>query len=188
MADDWKLLVGQLSDREIARRFEIGASTVRRYRAANNIPEFSPSSQELPTTLLEQLETKTNYRLAKEFGVSAKQIKLARVRLGIPEHKVIRQKFKPLEDNIWTEEALALLGTMPDSELADLLGISNFPVKQKRKELGVGAYKPPYPEITPEIATEFGITSDSTLAKRLGVSASFIRKARLKWMKGNMPK
>ncbi|MCZ4324664.1 hypothetical protein O4H56_21800, partial [Pseudomonas anguilliseptica] len=55
-------------------------------------------------------------------------------------------------------------------------------VKKKRKELGIAAYQAPFPEITPEIAAEFGRVSDSVLAKRLGVSASHIRRARLRWM------
>lgn len=178
MTADWKLLAGRMSDREISRRFGIGASTVRRFRLANNIPEFSYDDLKLPALLLEQLETKTNYRLAKEFGVPIKRIKHVRSKLNIQEPKTTRERFKPLED-VWTSEALALLGTMPDTELADILDISNFPVKQKRKELGIMAYRRVLPEITPEIMAEFGATSDRALAERLGVSASHIRIARI---------
>ncbi|WJM97328.1 hypothetical protein QEP73_04140 [Pseudomonas defluvii] len=84
---------------------------------------------ELSPDLIVQLAKKTNYRLAKRFGVSIKRIKRARAELKIPESKISRERFKPLED-IWTSEAIALLGMMPDTEVADRLGVSNFPVKK----------------------------------------------------------
>lgn len=152
---DWKSYAGEMSDREVARRFGIGASTVRRFRHSSDIPKFFPGRAELPAALVTQLAMETNHRLAKGFGVSIKRIEQARAELKIPEPKTIRERFKPLED-IWTSEAIALLGRMPDTEVADRLGVSNFPVKKKRKELGIQSYKRPLPEITPEIASEFG--------------------------------
>lgn len=86
-----------------------------------------------------------------------------------------------LSKGIWNEQTIALLGTMSDYELADRLKVSNYPVKEKRKELGIKAFEKPYPEISPALAAEFGMTSDGVLAERLGVSASFIRRARLRW-------
>lgn len=177
--NDWKACVGKMSDREVARRFGLGASTVRRFRQSNNILGFCPEDTELSPDLIVQLAKETNYRLAKRFGVSIKRIEQARAELKIPEPKTIRERFKPLED-IWTSEAIALLGRMPDTEVADRLGVSNFPVKKKRKELGIKSYKRPLPEITPEIASEFGRVSDAELARRFNVSVSFIRRARIK--------
>ena len=71
------------------------------------------------------------------------------------------------------------------AQVADRLGVSNFPVKKKRKELGIQSYKRPLPEITPEIASEFGGVSDAELARRFNVSVSFIRRARIKMEKGS---
>lgn len=71
---------------------------------------------------------------------------------------------------------------MPDYELADRLKVSNYPIKSKRKELGIKAFEKPYPKITAKIAAEFGLTSDRILAERLGVSPSYIRRARLRWL------
>ncbi|AYN13816.1 hypothetical protein JRG49_03695 [Pseudomonas fulva] len=176
---DWKACIGKMSDREVARRFGLGASTVRRYRHSIGIPEFHPEDIELPTELIEQLATRTNYQLAQEFGVSIKRIKRKRGELRIQEPKTARERFKPLED-IWTNEAIAMLGKMPDTEVADRLDISNFPVKKKRHELGIQAYKRPLPKITPEIASAFGVVSDAELARQLGVSVNYIRKARIK--------
>ena len=186
MSKDWTLLAGKVSDREISKRFDIGASTVRRYRLLHDIPPFDPGSTAVPETLHDQLGTRSNYRLAQDFKIPVNRIATLRTEVGIPEPKVLRPRFMPLEEGIWTEETTALLGTMTDPALADLLGVSRFPVKKKRQELGIAAYQPSYPEITAELAAEFGISSDSNLAKRLGVSANFIRRARLKWSKNHL--
>ncbi len=79
---DWKACIGKMSDREVARRFGPGASSVRRYRHSIGIPEFHPEDIELPTELIEQLATRTNYQLAQEFGVSIKRIKRKRGELA----------------------------------------------------------------------------------------------------------
>jgi len=104
----------------------------------NNILGFCPEDIKLSPDLIVLLAKETNYRLAKRFGVSIKRIKRARAELKIPESKISRERFKPLED-IWTSEAIALMGMMPDTEVADRLGISNFPVK---KCVGSLEYKP----------------------------------------------
>lgn len=63
---------------------------------------------------------------------------------------------------------------MPDTEVADRLGVSNFSVKKMRKELGIQAYKRPLPEMTPETISEFAGLSDAEIARRLSVSVSYI--------------
>lgn len=182
MAEDWNEFVGEMSDREVSRRFGVGSSTVRRYRLQHYMSAHNPRDVATPVGLLEKLATGSNYQLTKEFNISAGRVEALRTEVGIPEPRVQRSRFEPLEKGIWTEEAIALLGTMPDPELADRLGVSRTPVKKKRKELGIAAYQAQFPEITAEIAAEFGKVSDSVLAKRLGVSASYIRRARLRWM------
>lgn len=176
---DWKLSVGKMSDREVARLFDISATTVRRYRHARGIPQFYAKGAALPSELSTRLATATNYRLSMEFGISLERIKAVRTNVGIPEPKTVRERFTPLED-IWSDEAISLLGARPDTEVADRLGVSNFPVKRKRAELGIAAYKRPLPEITREILSEFPTVSDVELAQRLGVSSSYVRRARVK--------
>lgn len=177
--NDWKLIVGKISDRDVARVCGVSASTVRRYRLSNGIPAFCPRDADTPPKLIEKLATESNYQLSRTFKVSLERIKAVRAELGIPEPKIVRERFTPLED-IWSDEAVSLLGTMPDTEIADRLGTSNFPVKQKRAELGIAAYKRPLPEITLDILSEFATVSDVELAQRMGVSASYVRRARVK--------
>ncbi len=182
MAEHWNEVAGKMSDREVARRFGICSNTVRRYRLNFGIPAYDPRSTEAPIGLLEKLAIESNYQLAKEFNIATSRVEALRTETGIQEPKLQRPRFIPLEVGIWTDSAIAMLGTMPDPELADRLGVSRTPVKKMRKKLGIAAYKEPFPEITAEIAAEFGKVSDSSLAKRLGVSASFIRRARMKLM------
>lgn len=54
-----------------------------------------------------------------------------------------------------------------------------------RRELGLQAYKRPLPEMTPEIISEFGGLSDAEIARRLSVSVSYIRRARINMEKGS---
>lgn len=183
MRGDWKLLAGKMSDREVSRRFCVGSSTVGRYRLLHGVPAYDPRDVVIPEGLLERLGASSDYQLAQDFKIPANYITSLRANVGVPEPKVFRTRFVPLEEGIWTDETLALLGTMPDPALADRLGVSRFPVKKKRKELGIAPYQESYPEITAEIAAEFGKNSDSVIAKRLGVSTTFIRRARLKWSK-----
>jgi transcriptional regulator with XRE-family HTH domain len=184
MSDEWKSLAGKKSDRELSKLYSVGSSTVRRYRLQQNIPAYNLQDRVLPEAFFEQLATHSDYQLARKFNVSSSYIAELRVEVEIPGPKVIRVRFEPLEEGVWTDETIALLGTMPDPELADRLGVSRTPVKKKRKELGIKAYKETYPEITPEIAAEFGISSDIAIARRLGVSASYVRRARLKVLEG----
>lgn len=179
---EWMEMVGKFSDREVARRFGVSASKVRRYRLKTKISYCV--NPEIPDDLADGLISMTNYQLRQKFGVSMARISELRLKLEVPEPRVEREKFQPLDPGFWTDEAVSLLGTMPDPELADRLGISRFPVKQKRKELGIAPYRKDYPEITAEVAAEFGVVSDGIIAKRLGVSTSFVQRARKKWLDG----
>lgn len=176
---EWRLSVGKMSDREVARLFGIGATTVRRYRHSKGIPEFYPKDGALPPELSTRLATETNYRLSRAFKISMERIRALRTALEIPEPRITRERFAPLKD-VWSDEAISLLGSMPDTEVGDRLGISKFPVRRKREELGIPAHKRAMPEITSEILSDFGTVSDLELAQRLGVSASYIRRARVK--------
>ncbi|WP_455232867.1 hypothetical protein [Geopseudomonas aromaticivorans] len=112
----WMEIAGKISDREVSRRFGVSASTVRRYRVKNDIPACEVS--DVPDEIFDSLETMTNYRLSKKFKISMERISELRFKAGVPEPRVERVKFQPLEPDFWTDEAISLLGTMPDPDLA----------------------------------------------------------------------
>jgi len=68
------------------------------YAIPATFTKFFPGRAELPAAPVTQLAMETNHRLAKGFGVSIKRIEQARAELKIPEPKIIRERFKPLED------------------------------------------------------------------------------------------
>ena len=175
---DWMEKAGKISDREIARRYGVSASTVRRFRLLNKIPACAVA--ELPQEAISNLGSMTNYKLNKLYHAPLARIAEERTRLGIPEPKIKRDKFIRLVPDFWTAETISQLGTMPDPELADKLGISKYPIRKKRQELGIASFRKSYPAITDEIAAKFGTLSDRRIAELLGVSPSHIQRARKK--------
>lgn len=51
MAEDWKEFVGEMSDREVSRRFGVGSSTVRRYRLRCGMSAHNPRDVATPVGL-----------------------------------------------------------------------------------------------------------------------------------------
>lgn len=86
---------------------------------------------------------------------------MAKSRKGIP-----RPNFN------WTEEAIQLLGTTIDREVASKLGISTGAVALKRKKLGIASYKPSWApiKIPPALERQLGKKTDAEIADALGVS------------------
>lgn len=84
------------------------------------------------------------------------------------------RKRKPIK---WTEEVIALLGVIPDTEIAKQLGISAITVGRKRRELNIPSYswggrKPR--KWTKKMIALLGTMPDSEVAKRLGISLTTI--------------
>lgn len=91
----------------------------------------------------------------------------------------------------WTPEVDALLGTVPDSEIASRLGCERKTVSHRRKCLGIEASfdrknNTPPPnnggwnriELPPEVIALLGSMPDYRLAKIAGVNKTLIRRAR----------
>ena len=80
----------------------------------------------------------------------------------------------------WTKEALGLLGTKPDSEIAKLLGLSSNTVSHKRRSQGIVGRKPKRdPIVMPEhLIHHLGKWTDAKIAKEIGVSANAVSKYR----------
>lgn len=73
----------------------------------------------------------------------------------------------------WTPEKDVLLGTMPDTKLAQQLGLRNREVVRRRRgQLGIPSYRESTHPWTPENDALLGTMLDSELAKKLGVTRS----------------
>jgi hypothetical protein len=88
---------------------------------------------------------------------------------------------------LWTPEEDALLGTMPDKDVAERIGRTPTAVHAHRSDLGIPSFfmrKPPRkpPRWTPEKDALLGTMPDSVLARKLRCSpmSVFYRRRRLK--------
>ena len=74
-------------------------------------------------------------KLADKFGVSKSLICRYRVMHGIPAFQQSKS-----EKNVWTDEAVALLGTMRDGDLAKILGVGQTAVHRARASRGIAPH------------------------------------------------
>lgn len=96
-----------------------------------------------------------------------------------------------------SEDIIARLGSVPDYILAKEIGISKFVISKHRRRLGIlpcatstgqnGTFKsgephrrwrPKSPDLLAEIAAQLGTMTDEALAKRYGLSKSFVHNMR----------
>ncbi|TDR28831.1 hypothetical protein [Hydromonas duriensis] len=70
----------------------------------------------------------------------------------------------------WSEGHIALLGTLPDQEIAYLLGCSRQAVTAKRKALNIKPHKRIGLQWTNELILQLGRSSDRQVAEQMGIS------------------
>jgi hypothetical protein len=83
-----------------------------------------------------------------------------------------------VRDDTWTEDEIALLGQLPDAEVARKIGRTVSAVRQKREELGI-----PNPTTThwnAEGIALLGTLPDAEVAQRLGRSVASVTRKRCK--------
>lgn len=147
-----------------------------------------------------QLGTMSDLELAEKSGIHPNVIMRRRHALGIPVYKgpqrPQRRSPKPpkvikLRRIVWTDEALAMLGKCPDSEIALFVGCSPSTVSEKRHKLSIpicsdiksippnmgGWNKKTLPQ---EIVNQIGKMPDTQLAQIAGVDKTTIRRLRHK--------
>src|SRR6266568_7251846 len=85
----------------------------------------------------------------------------------------MKRKRKP-----WTRDELALLGRLPDAEVAELTGRTFGTVWQKRRALGIDQPALRFRKWTPAEDKLVGTASDAQIARRLGRTESAIKSRR----------
>ena len=79
----------------------------------------------------------------------------------------------------WTDEALVLLGVLPDPVIAERLGVSKQRVHQKRISLGIPAVRTTHAAVwTEKRLTQLGTQPDDALAESWGFGGSTVRRKR----------
>jgi len=125
-----------------------------------------------PKALVKKLGMVSDRSLSAEFGVSLYLVQEARKRRGILAWRQVE----------WTAKRIAILGTMPDSQAAKVVGVTNNAAFSKRVSLGI----PPFGK-SRELAQhhwkaaeikQLGKVPDAVLAKELGISDSVVSSKR----------
>ena len=119
-------------------------------------------------TMLNLLGTDTDKNIGNRFGIRKDTVRKKRERLGIPRYTRI------------TNEAIAFMGKIPDSEIAKLVDMDTASIGAARRKLGIPACPRGRQWDEEEIAL-LGKYSDTKIGNMLGISHDMVRWARLRY-------
>jgi hypothetical protein len=105
--------------------------------------------------------------LANRWKCAERVVREKRESLGIPS--------MTMAERVWTDEELALLGTMPDTELAPQLDLPLATVRRQRSALGIAPFqsREKY-QWSASALRRLGKVKDAELALELGLSPQFV--------------
>lgn len=163
-------LLGQFSDREIARRTGISRRTIGRVRRRLGIKPgkrlpYVPQTREVAAAARQPME-----KTCELLGVTPSTVRRIRRDMGLPD---------PPRPTPWTKRVLARLGKVHDAEIAAEIGFRIDTVARKRRQLGRPAL-PPDRLWTPKQDALLGKYMDAEIARELGRSVHAVLKRRLR--------
>lgn len=172
-------LLGKMSDARLARLAGIGEEAVARARARRGIAPWQRRSGFVwQAHAVALLGTASDGDVAAALAIPRWQVKNKRHQLGIPPF--VPPPHAAVNRRKWTPAAAALLGTMPDGQLARRLGLSVSTVATERRRRGVAPFTPRHPgyEWTPEIVACLGQLPDPEIARRFEIPLPAVKAAR----------
>ena len=104
-------------------------------------PVQRPGGRPWTAKELRLLGTMPDDELAARIGRTERAVRVMRLRHGIPVAKDRRRREHHVGGRTWTDSELALLGTVPDSELAARIGRTQGAIEVMRARLGVTTAK-----------------------------------------------
>lgn len=168
-------LIGKETDQRLFQVYGVARQKIRLYRALHGIQAAPPPDRFIHHWTQEDeqlLGTNSDRRVAAQIGVTPMQAMYRRTQLGIPS----AGKKSSLR---WTQNRIAQLGREPDHVLAKHWNVPQGLIRIKREELGIEPCLRNHQELSPEAGKLLGTMNDRALARQYGVSATFIRNARL---------
>jgi hypothetical protein len=166
-------LLGEVSDNFIGREYGISPITVKVKRLELGIPPVGKTMleppPELPLDVIELIGKKPDKQLADIYKVSRVHIRYYRA-----IHHIPAAEYLPIPEFQWKSEHDAQLGTMSDGMLGRLLQISTRTVLDRRKKLGIPAFRRTAVEWTEELIAQLGTEPDHLLAQRWNVGLHFV--------------
>ena len=170
--------LGTVRDRVLAAELGVSLPTVTTARESLGIPAYrvpkrttarqmAPAMVPWLARVHDRLGLVPDAVLAREAGVSRERVGQVRDKLGIPP---LPPGPTPVQTSTWlTDEVRAMLGTVPDSEVARKTGPTVSLIARTRKQLGISAATP-HGSILDAWAYLFGTIPDSAIARVAGVS------------------
>lgn len=124
--------------------------------------------------------TAPDIEVAKQLGVSRMMIGRKRKELGLPPYTLKACGHDGQTQFEWTEDNLALLGTVPDMDLALILGINRRSVWRQRKKRNIPVMRSEYRYfVLPDEAVPLlGVLRDAEIAHRFNVPSDTVYNAR----------
>jgi hypothetical protein len=114
----------------------------------------------------------------RAYGVLAPAYQAKKNEMNLPKLSVEGEKNTAAYKGYkWTEEALALLGTMTDQRVADNIGVDHQVVFQKRRRLGIDPVNKKFKWNDDRVAL-LGTMPDRDLAKKFGLILGRVRNKR----------
>jgi hypothetical protein len=168
-------LLGKISDTRLARLAGVSRETVFFERQRRKTDASQPHLRyEWTAETISLLGTAGDAQVAAMLGITRGAVFRQRLLLGIPPHTPAPHQ---VPEYHWEAEDLALLGKMPDQQLAARLGISAGTVCRQRHRLKIPAYRFRSPDVawTAEMLELLGILPDPEVARRLGIPVKTVK-------------
>lgn len=173
--------LGAIPDLELEKKYGINNFTLRTIRRNLKIPAYKSTNSKITETVIAQLGTMSDVKLADLAGVTERIIYKERIKRGIPPFAKYGNSIAELIMllPISRKKLLDLLWWASDTQISELLGITPYKVKQIRNHLGVQSLnlraKPPK-----DLLTLLGREPDTEIAKRFKCKATWVRSIRVK--------
>jgi DNA-binding CsgD family transcriptional regulator len=163
VTDEMKSMMGEVSDKVIAKKFDVSRNTILKHRSRLGINGRNLKI-ELSKECVEQLGEKPDSELADEFEVSKSTVRRRREEKGIDPYK---------ERNVNVpEECLNQLGEKADGKLAEEYGLTIEIIKKRRVEKNID---PSCDLSKVKVPVEqLGTKPDNVLAEKYNVSSRTI--------------
>ena len=109
-------------------------------------------------------------KLAKELGTTINVVIAKRQSLGLSTSGLPLEARRP-----WTKKELAMLGRIPDAQVAEATGRGRRHIRSKRESLGIPPSQKQFiGPWTKKMVSQLGKATDTEVAKNLGVNTASV--------------
>lgn len=134
LPDEANALLGTTTDAELAKRYGVSIQCVNKRRRALGIARMArPVRPPITAEIIAQFGKRNDKDIASDFGLTARDVFLARNKLGIAAYSQLANL---------PDEAIALLGTQSDGAIAAMFGVSASTIQNARNKHGITASRP----------------------------------------------